>query len=401
MCAARRSPLRHVIDDWRGAPAFVGGLATVVATTALVVFGGSHAQGQVLADDAPGAIKDRYIVKSDADPSALAEEYHGKVRRTFAAYGGFSVTMDEADAREMAADPEVEYVNQVTTTTGLGDSVQSRPPSWSLDRIDQRTPARDGSFRYPDSAGRGVTAYVIDSGLKLDLREFSGRATTGIDVIDGGKALDRNGHGTSVAVTLGGQNFGVAKNVKLVAVRVLDEDWRGTNEGIVEGLNWIAEHAKGPSVANMSHSRAYDRAINDAVGAVVDAGVTTAVSAGNNSYNACRKSPPSEPSVIVAGATRRDDRKASFSNFGSCVDIFAPGVAVGTKNRLGQSIKSSGTSFAAPHVAGAAALYLAEHPRATPKQVRAALMDHALSKVVTDRGKYSPDRMLNIDFLTR
>jgi len=256
------------------------------------------------------------------------------------------------------------------------------------------------SYTAPSAAG--VTAYVLDSGLRTTHQQFGGRASNGADFIDRTVAAnnDCKGHGTHVAGTIGGSTYGVAKDVKLVGVRVLDCKGSGPYSAIIAGVDWVTAHAVKPAVANMSLGGTTSKALDDAVNRSIAKGVTYVVAAGNDNRDACAQSPARTPAAITVGATDNTDARASFSNWGSCLDLFAPGARIvsadSTSNTGTKSM--SGTSMASPHVAGAAALVLAAHPTWTPAQVRDELAGRA-STGVRNGGKSSPDRLLYTGFL--
>ncbi|MSY38944.1 MAG: S8 family serine peptidase, partial [Actinobacteria bacterium] len=240
--------------------------------------------------------------------------------------------------------------------------------TWGLDRIDQLTANLDGLFT-PAGTGSGVVAYVVDTGIYAAHSDFTGRISSGYTAIsDGNGTNDCNGHGTHVAGTIGGTTYGVAKQVTLVPVRVLGCTGSGSTSGVIAGIDWaITHHASGPAVLNMSLGGGYSKTLNDAVVAAVADGITVVVAAGNSSVNACDSSPASEATAITVGATSSNDARASFSNYGSCVDLFAPGVNITSAGISGTTSAStfSGTSMASPHVAGAAAVYLGLRSSAT------------------------------------
>ncbi len=310
------------------------------------------------------------------------------VTQTFeAALTGFVAEMEPAAAAALADDPRVELVERDLPVSVL--ATQSGAP-WGLDRIDQRT-GTDGSFTYSTEASN-VTAYVIDTGIRTGHADFGGRATNGFDAF-GGNGQDCNGHGTHVAGTVGGASYGVAKGVKLVGVKVLDCDGSGFNSGVIAGVDWVTANASGASVANMSLGGGASSALDTAVRNSIASGVTYAVAAGNENQNACNVSPSRTAEALTVGATDTSDRRASFSNFGDCVDLFAPGVGIRsawyTSNTATASI--SGTSMASPHVAGAAALYLAGNPGASPAQVSAAVLAAASDGVVSGANSANND----------
>jgi subtilisin family serine protease len=251
------------------------------------------------------------------------------------------------------------------------------PPSWGLDRIDQVDLPLDKSFTYGGDAD-DVTVYVIDTGVEATHPAFGGRVSGGYDVVDGDDdPADENGHGTHVAGTIGGAEFGVAKGVRIVPVRVLDADGSGSTAGVIEGVDWVAEHHHGLSVANMSLGGKADAAMDLAVQAAIRSGVPFAVAAGNNADDAALRSPSRVPEAITVAASDKTDRQATFSSYGAVVDLFAPGVDI-TSAWIGGGTKTiSGTSMATPHVTGAVALYLSAHPDATPADAATAIVDTA------------------------
>jgi subtilisin family serine protease len=242
-----------------------------------------------------------------------------------------------------------------------------------------------------------VTAYVIDTGIKYTHQDFGTRASFGYDAVGTG-GVDCNGHGTHVAGTIGGSTYGVAKGIKLVGVRVLNCSGSGTNAGVIAGIDWVTAHAVKPAVANMSLGGGASSALDAAVSRSISSGVTYAVAAGNSTANACYSSPSRVGPAITVGATTSTDARASYSNYGTCLDIFAPGSSITSDwystNTATNTI--SGTSMASPHVAGAAALVLANNPAFTPAQVRDSLVGKATANVVTNAGSGSPNRLLYV-----
>lgn len=324
------------------------------------------------------------------------QNYAGAVR-------GFAAKLTPAQLAKVSQDPSVKYIEPdayVHATAidppagGVSSAaaVQLAAP-WGIDRIDQRT-GLNGTYAY-NANGTGVTAYVIDTGILTTHQQFGGRARYGFDVIGGfGSGGDCNGHGTHVAGTIAGSTVGVAKGVRLVAVRVLDCNGNGTVSGAIAGIDWVTANRTGPSVANMSLASFYNQALNDAVAASIARGVTYTVAASNDTDNACNYSPASLPRAITVGATDRFDARAWFSNYGPCLDLFEPGVDIVSAGRSSNSALAtlSGTSMAAPHAAGLAALYLQLNPTAAPAIVAQVLVATSATGVVTDyRG--SPNRV--------
>jgi subtilisin family serine protease len=343
------------------------------------------------------AVPGAYIVVFNDDVSdvhglarSLAARYGGQLRHVYAdAIRGFSVRMPEGMANAMSRNPNVAYVEEDAVVTV---SATQSNATWGLDRIDQRALPLSGTFSYTNT-GNGVKAYIIDTGIRKSHAEFGGRVLDGKDSIDNAlPADDCNGHGTHVAGTVGGNAYGVAKGVTLVAVRVLDCNGSGTTAGVIAGVDWVtADHAAGaPAVANMSLGGGASSSLDTAVKNSIADGVSYAVAAGNGNIigiaeDACKKSPARVPEAITIGATDKADKKASWSNYGNCVDFFAPGVSITSAWYTNDTATNtiSGTSMATPHVAGVAALYLQSNTTASPQQVRDALFNATTKGVVT------------------
>ena len=390
------------------AASVIAGAAMALTTAAAFPATASEAapEGRIENAGAPGAISGSYIVTLDesaaeagsASGKALAKEYGAEIKKTYrAALNGYAVELSAAQAKKFAADPAVESVVQNRTFTISG--TQPSPPSWGLDRIDQKTLPLNQSYTYPDKAGEGVTAYVIDTGVRISHSDFGGRASNGYDAIDNDNtAQDGHGHGTHVAGTVAGTSYGVAKKAKIVGVRVLDNSGSGTTAQVVAGIDWVTANAVKPAVANMSLGGGADSALDTAVRNSIASGITYAVAAGNESTNASTKSPARVTEAITVGSTTSTDARSSFSNYGTVLDLFAPGSSITSSWNTSDSATNtiSGTSMASPHVAGAAALYLADHPGQTPAQVSAGLVAAASTGVVTSPGTGSPNRLLNV-----
>ncbi|WP_432116551.1 S8 family peptidase [Streptomyces sp. S1] len=384
--------------------ALLGTFAAVPAQAAPA----APAEGTVLAAGSADAVPGSYIVtlkqgagfKAGSDKGRkLISAYGGTVRKTFgSALNGYTATLDATAARRLAADPSVASVEQNQVVRS--DATQNNAP-WGLDRIDQANLPLSGTYTYPDSAGAGVTAYVIDTGVRISHSELAGRAVNGYDAVQNDTvAQDGNGHGTHVATTVAGTTYGVAKKAKVVAVRVLDNNGSGTTAGVIAGIDWVTSHhtAGVPAVANLSLGGGASTTLDNAVKRSIADGITYAVAAGNSGANASSSSPARVTEALTVGATGSNDAKSSWSNYGSVLDLFAPGVSITAGWHTGDSATNtiSGTSMAAPHVAGAAAIYLAGHPSATPAQVATALVNGATPNKVTSPGSGSPNRLLRI-----
>ena len=370
--------------------------ATAAAATPAAA---APATGQIRLAGTATAIPDSYIVvlkgakTARAAQDGLAKRFGGTVKQDFGAVlNGFEARMSESAAKRLAADPGVAYVEQNQT---VSLSATQTGATWGIDRIDQRNRPLSTTYTYSQTAGN-VTAYIIDTGIRFAHTDFGGRATSGYDAVDGGSADDCNGHGTHVAGTVGGTRYGVAKAVRLVGVRVLNCSGSGSNAGVIAGVNWVTQNARKPAVANMSLGGGASTALDNAVASSISSGVTYALAAGNSNANACSSSPARVASAITVGSTTSTDARSSFSNYGTCLDIFAPGSSITsawyTSNSATNTI--SGTSMASPHVAGAAALVLSATPSATPAQVRDRLVTTSTPNVVTGAGTGSPNRLL-------
>ncbi|WP_434925858.1 S8 family serine peptidase [Shewanella sp. HL-SH5] len=373
---------------------------------------------ELLLVDSSKAIKDNYIVVFNTpsvlnlqDVSALADfstqqanilatNYDISVVKNFgSALNGVLINANAKQIAELQNDPKIKYIEQdqmMSISPVITASGNQGSPTWGLDRIDQRDLPLDNNYHY-DYDGSGVTAYVVDTGVLTSHNEFGGRASSGYDFIDNDfDATDCNGHGTHVAGTIGGSSYGVAKNVNIVGVRVLNCSGSGSNSGVIAGINWVKNNASGPSVANMSLGGGASQATDDAVNAAVAAGISFVVAAGNDNSNACNYSPARAANAVTVGSTTSSDSRSSFSNYGTCLDIYAPGSSITsawyTSNSATNTI--SGTSMAAPHVAGVAAVYLNQTPTMTPAQVTSLLTTRGSGGKVSDAKTGSPNTLL-------
>jgi subtilisin family serine protease len=335
-------------------------------------------------------------------PSMVAESltsrYGGRVFLTYEhALRGFASRMSGEQARALSADPEVAYVVE----NGVVSIKESQPDAtWGIDRVDQRELPLNKTYQY-NANGKGVHAYIIDTGIRITHSEFGGRAEHSFDAFDDGeKGNDCNGHGTHVAATVGGGLYGIAKGVRLHAVRVLNCSGSGSIAGVIAGVDWVTNNRQLPAVANMSLGGGKNQALDDALRRSIAAGITYVVAAGNENQDACARSPARTAEAITVGATTDADRRASFSNWGSCVDVFAPGAQIvsawPTDDHSTRAL--NGTSMATPHVAGVAALFLERNPTATPDAVASALVNNATPDKVAD-AKCAPNRLMYSGFL--
>ena len=357
----------------------------------------------------PNAIPGEYIVVFNTDvPDApglarqMTAAHGGTLRHTYQhAIRGFAANLPDGAVAALQRHPAVAYIEQDQPMHAI--NVTQTGATWGLDRVDQRDLPLSTTYSYANN-GAGVRAYILDTGIRYSHVEFVGRSSFGFDAF-GGNGSDCNGHGTHVAGTVGGTIYGVAKGVSLVAVRVLDCNGSGTTAGVIAGVDWVtANHVK-PAVANMSLGGGASSTLDNAVAASIAAGVTYALAAGNGDFigrpqDACNSSPARVPAGITVGSTTSADNESSFSNYGTCVDILAPGSGITSAWYQGDTQLNtiSGTSMASPHVAGAAALYLAANPGSTPAQIASALTSNAsLNKITLHSRSTSggtPNRLL-------
>ena len=355
------------------------------------------------ADEDADSTKVRYIVrfKSNVDPASaggsLARGAKGKLNRTFSkVFSGAVMTIPQRALASVAKNPNVLSIEPDTNVALTpSDPIQQLNATWGLDRINQRALPLDGTYSAPSSAS-GTRSYIIDTGVLGGHADFGGRVVSGFDAISGGNGWgDCNGHGTHVAGTVGGTTYGVAKQTTIVPVRVLDCGGSGTISGVIAGLDWVAgQHVSGTlAVANMSLGGGASTSLDAAVNNLITRGVTVVVAAGNSGADACNYSPARVANAITVGATTSTDSRASYSNFGSCVDVFAPGSSITSAWYTSTTATAvlSGTSMASPHVAGVAAVTLAIKGAQSPSQVAAAITAAATADVVTSPGTGSPN----------
>jgi subtilisin family serine protease len=388
-------------------------LSLVLAATAVTAVAGATWAGGATAHSGPLGAPTSYIVTLDSGtPSTvagLAETLGGDVGYVYEnTIKGFSVTLPSVLLPTLLTLPGVASVEKDGVVSSAG--TQTPTPSYGLDRVDQRALPLSNSYT-TKAQGAGVKAYIIDTGIALGHTDFAGRAVSGFDAVDGGSADDCNGHGTHVAGTTGGTQYGVAKAVSLVAVRVLDCGGSGSISGVIAGVDWVAaDHQLGqPAVANMSLGGGASAALDMAVQRAIADGVSFVVAAGNSgglvggllgTSNACTGSPSRVPQALTVGATDASDRQASYSSSGECLDLYAPGSDITSAwfDSPTATRTISGTSMASPHVAGVAALYLSTTPGASPAQVAQQLVSTATPGVVQRPGSRSPNRLLFTDY---
>jgi len=343
----------------------------------------------------------RYVdaTQVSAVAARLAHEHGGTVFQVYShALTGFAVRIDAPHAMALSHDPLVAMVEEDGEMHAIAIVTQSGA-SWGLDRINERQLNINGFYSWSDrNDGAGVTAYILDTGINISHQEFGGlggRASWGTNTVDTITA-DENGHGTHVAGIVGGTKYGVAKEVKLVAVKVLNKQGSGTTAGVIKGIDWVtANHVK-PSVVNMSLGGGFSATMNEAIEKSINSGVKYVIAAGNDNKDACSVSPASAPRALTVAASDNADRKATFSNWGHCVDLFAPGVSI-TAAWIGSTSATntiSGTSMAAPFVTGVVAQFLEGDPSASEATVANALTSKATHGILSQVPIDTPNLLL-------
>jgi serine protease len=389
------------------------------AAAAVVLAGCQDASDPTSTARAPGgapllsagarAVPGQYVVvlAEGANPRSVAAVAGVNPRYVYtAALNGFAATLNAGQLNALQHNPHVAYVEEDAV---VSLSAVQTGATWGLDRIDQAALPLSTTYTYTPT-GAGVRAYILDTGMRLSHVDFTGRASSGFDAVDGGSADDCNGHGTHVAGTVGGTVHGVAKGVSLVAVRVLDCSGSGTTAGVIAGIDWVTANAVKPAVANMSLGGGASATLDAAVDRSISSGVAYALAAGNGDFlgrplDACTQSPARVAAAVTVGSTTSTDAESSFSNYGTCVDILAPGSGITSAwyQNDTQTSTISGTSMASPHVAGAAALYLETNPAATPAQVASALITNSNPNRIARHSRSvsgnTPNRLLHTAFL--
>jgi subtilisin family serine protease len=367
---------------------------TLALAAIFAVLWATAAQAQ--AAEAGQAIPGRYIVvvESSHDPTAVAANQDADTTHVYrGVLNGFAAKLDREQLRALRRSGKVARVepDRIVTASATQNMDATGQP-WGLDRIDQRALPLSRTYTY-NRSGAGVRAYVIDTGIRTSHADFGGRAQNVYDAF-GGNGQDCNGHGTHVAGTVGGATYGVAKTVSLRGVRVLNCSGSGSTSGIIAALNWLRTNAQRPAVANMSLGGGFSSSLNTATANLANSGVFVAVAAGNENQNACNVSPASTSAAYTTAASDRTDLRASFSNWGSCVDGYAPGVSIKSAWHNGGTNTISGTSMASPHVAGVGALYKSTFGDASSSAISSWINTNATANVIRSNRTGTPNRLL-------
>ena len=367
-------------------------VALTVMVSAVFAWAGTASAAGKAGDVIPGSYI--VVVKDGSDPAAVANGRTADTKQVYRqALNGFSAKLSEGQVAKLKSMKRVDYVEQDrVVTTSATQSMDAAGQPWGLDRIDQRSLPLSGTYTYNTTAS-GVTAYIIDTGIATGHSDFGGRASNVYDAL-GGNGQDCNGHGTHVAGTVGGSTYGVAKGVQLRGVRVLGCDGSGSTSGIICALNWVRANAAKPAVANMSLGGGYSSSLNTAATNLANSGVFLAVAAGNESQDACNVSPASAPGTYTVAASDRNDTRAYFSNYGGCVDGYAPGVDIKSAWLSGGTNIISGTSMASPHVAGVGALYKGANGDAASSTIVNWVSTNATPNVIGANVGGTPNRLL-------
>ena len=373
---------------------FAGVLVSGLVLSASIAISGAEAAPAKFIPAKSKAIADQYIVVMKDGPSINAGSIASAIGANplfvyDAALNGFAAKLNPGQLKQLQKHPEVAYIEQ---DAQVSVAVTQRNAPWNLDRIDQMNLPLNGQYN-TNGSGAGVTAYIIDSGISPTNSDFGGRAASVYDAL-GGNGIDCNGHGTHVAGIIGGIIHGVAKGVKLRSVRVLDCDGSGSWSGVIAGMNYVANNAPRPAVANLSLGGALNTSVNSAATNIVNRGIFVAAAAGNSNADACGYSPASASGVVTVAASSMTDARASFSNYGPCVELYAPGVNITSAWIGGGTNTISGTSMASPHVAGVGALYLGTNPSASPALVGNWIISNATPNVITGNPSGTPNRLL-------